>query len=203
MAVGQCFLGSEQILGRDEGFVAQQAAEGLDCFLGPIGEVGQGALAGFVAFAPALTEEDGGRGVAVGDGFDVHGSYYAHILTIVKANMLITWEHFHRGKFGLWSNKSETYRRIWPDFFWNFGLKKVLIGLTATWGRCVKLAYVSGFLDIFKVPRPFLPITRRVAHLEVIEKPTPPSELSANRKFSTFAAAQQFTLDPDFFTSRL
>src|SRR5580700_4872935 len=122
MAVGQSFLGSEQILGRDEGFVAQQAAEGLDFFLGPIGEVGQGALAGFVAFAPALAEEDGGRGVAVGDGFDVHGIYYAHLLIIVKDYMLITWEHFHRVKLGLRSNKSETYRRIWPDFFWNFGL---------------------------------------------------------------------------------
>ena len=122
MAVGQSFLGSEQILGRDEGFVAQQAAEGLDFFLGPIGEVGQGALAGFVAFAPALAEEDGGRGVAVGDGFDVHGSYYAHLLIIVKHYMLFTWEHFHRVKLGLRSNKSETYRRIWPDFFWNFGL---------------------------------------------------------------------------------
>src|SRR5260370_34135791 len=124
MAVGQCFLGREQILGRDEGFVAQQAAEGLDFLLGPIGEVGQGALAGFVGFGSALAEADGGRGVAVGDGFDVHGSYYAHILTIVKANMLITWAHFHRGKFGLWSNKSETYRIIWPDFFWNFGLEE-------------------------------------------------------------------------------
>src|ERR1700722_9926987 len=122
MAVGQSFLGSEQILGRDEGFVAQQAAEGLDFFLGPIGEVGQGALAGFVAFAPALAEEDGGRGVAVGDGFDVHGSYYAQLLIIVNENMLITWEHFHRVRFDLRSNKSETYRRIWPDFFWNFGL---------------------------------------------------------------------------------
>jgi hypothetical protein len=30
-----------------------------------------------VAFPPALAEEDGGRGVAVGDGLDVHGSYYA------------------------------------------------------------------------------------------------------------------------------
>ena len=110
-------------MGRDQGFVAQQAAEGLDFFLGPIGEVGQGALAGFVAFAPALAEEDGGRGVAVGDGFDVHGSYYAHLLTIVKDYMLFTWEHIHRVKFGLWSNKSETYRRIWPDFFWNSGLK--------------------------------------------------------------------------------
>src|SRR5450755_3960495 len=127
MAVGQSFLGSEQILGRDEGFVAQQAAESLDFFLGPIGEVGQGALAGFVAFAPALAEEDGGRGVAVGDGFDVHGSYYAHLLTIVKDYVLLTWEHFHRGKFDLRSNKSETYRRIWPDFFWNFGLSGCLI----------------------------------------------------------------------------
>ena len=71
MAGGQCFLGSGQIVGRDQGFVAQQAAEGLDFFLGPIGEVGQGALAGFVAFPPALAEEDGGRGVAVGDGFDI------------------------------------------------------------------------------------------------------------------------------------
>ena len=34
MAVGQSFLRSQQILGRDEGFVAQQAAEGLDFFLG-------------------------------------------------------------------------------------------------------------------------------------------------------------------------
>src|SRR3984957_4469319 len=86
MAVGQSFLGGEQILGRDEGFVAQQAAEGLDFFLGPIGEVGQGALAGFVAFPPALAEEDGGRGVAVGDGFDVHGSYYAYLILTVKDN---------------------------------------------------------------------------------------------------------------------
>src|ERR1700731_2785374 len=124
MAVGQSFLGGEQILGRDEGFVAQQAAEGLDFFLGPIGEVGQGALAGFVAFPPALAEEDGGRGVAVGDCFDVHGIYYARLLTIIKYFMLITWEHYHRVEFGLRSNKSETYRRIWPDFPWNFGLNR-------------------------------------------------------------------------------
>jgi hypothetical protein len=39
-----------------------------------------------------------------------------------STNMLITWEHFHRGKFARRSNKSETYLRIWADFFWNFGL---------------------------------------------------------------------------------
>jgi hypothetical protein len=36
-----------------------------------VGEVSQGALAGFRALAPAFAEEDGGRGVAVGDGFDI------------------------------------------------------------------------------------------------------------------------------------
>ena len=127
MAVGQSFLRSQQIMGRDEGFVAQQAAEGLDFFLGPIGEVGQSALAGFVAFAPAFAEEDGGRGVAVGDGLDVHGSYYAHPMLTVKTNPLITWEHFHRDKFGLRSNKSETYLRIWADFLPELRIKQLNI----------------------------------------------------------------------------
>jgi UDP-glucose 6-dehydrogenase len=36
--------------------------------------------------------------------------------------MLLTWEHFYLAKFALRSNKSETYLRIWADFFWNFGL---------------------------------------------------------------------------------
>jgi hypothetical protein len=40
-----------------------------------------------------------------------------------STNMLITWEHFHRGKLARRSNKSETYLRIWADFFWNFGLE--------------------------------------------------------------------------------
>ena len=39
--------------------------------------------------------------------------------------MLITWEHFHRVKFGLRSNKSETYLRIWADLLWNFGLVEI------------------------------------------------------------------------------
>src|SRR5580658_5837750 len=37
--------------------------------------------------------------------------------------MLPTWEHFHRVKFDLPSNKSDIYLRIWADFFWNFGLE--------------------------------------------------------------------------------
>jgi hypothetical protein len=62
-------------MGRDQGFVAQQAAEGLDFLLRPGGEVSQGALAGFVALAPAFAEEDGGRGVAVGNEGDVQLTY--------------------------------------------------------------------------------------------------------------------------------
>src|ERR1035437_8278193 len=49
-------------------------AEGINLLFGPVGEVGQGALEGLRAFAPTLAEEDGGRGAAIGDGLDVHGS---------------------------------------------------------------------------------------------------------------------------------
>src|SRR5271169_5340528 len=45
--------------------------------------------------------------------------------------MLITWEHFHRGKFARRANKSETYLRIWADFFWNFGLVLSALDLLA------------------------------------------------------------------------
>jgi hypothetical protein len=52
-----------------------------------VGEIGQGALVGFAACAPALAEEDGGWGVAIGDGFDVHGSYYTLQIRTVKRNI--------------------------------------------------------------------------------------------------------------------
>ena len=74
VAVGESLAGAEQILRGHEGFVLQQAAEGINFLLGPVGEVGQGALEGFRAFAPTFAEEDCGRGVAVGDGLDVHGN---------------------------------------------------------------------------------------------------------------------------------
>ena len=84
MAVGQGLLGGEQIVRRDQGFVAQQATEGFDFLRGPGGKVGQGALAGFVAFAPAFAEEDGGRGVAVGDNGDVHADITSSLPRNVK-----------------------------------------------------------------------------------------------------------------------
>src|SRR6516164_6544112 len=84
MAVGQGLLGGEQIVRRDQGFVAQQATEGFDFLRGPGGKVGQGALAGFVAFAPAFAEEDGGRGVAVGDNGDVHANITPRLSSYVR-----------------------------------------------------------------------------------------------------------------------
>jgi len=79
--------GGEQVLGGDEGLVVQQAAQGFDLVHGPVGEVGEGALAGLGAFAPAFAEEDGGRGVAVGDGFDVHGNNCEQVITHVNSNI--------------------------------------------------------------------------------------------------------------------
>src|SRR6516162_9862771 len=122
MAVGQGLSGGEQIVGGDQGFVAQQAAEALDFLWRPGGKVGQGALTGFVALAPAFAEEDGGRGVAVGDDGDVHANVISQQLHHVSTIIYTTWEHFHSPKLGFRSNKSETYLKIQADFFSNFGL---------------------------------------------------------------------------------
>ena len=90
VAVRESLFGGEKILRGDQGLVAEQAAEGFDFFLGPMGEVGQGALAGFVAIAPAFAEEDGGRGVTVGDDGDVHALTKSHYTFTVNGNITIT-----------------------------------------------------------------------------------------------------------------
>src|SRR5260370_5602786 len=74
MAVGHGSAGGEQVLGGNQGFVAEEATKVFDFVFGPIGEVGQGAFEDFVALTEAFAQQDGGRGVAVGDGFDVHGT---------------------------------------------------------------------------------------------------------------------------------
>ncbi len=38
--------------------------------------------------------------------------------------MLLTWEHFHRVNSASGQIKSDTYLRIWADFFWNFRLNE-------------------------------------------------------------------------------
>jgi hypothetical protein len=84
MAVRNGFLRGEQIVCGDQGLVAQQATKGFDFFWGPIGEIGQRALTGFLTLAPAFAEEDGGRGVAVGDDGDIHAHNNAYINLFVK-----------------------------------------------------------------------------------------------------------------------
>jgi hypothetical protein len=66
-------LNVESVGGGDERFAFEDTAEGVDLGGGPRGEVGEGAFDDFGALAEALAEKDGGRGVAVGDRFDVHG----------------------------------------------------------------------------------------------------------------------------------
>src|SRR5208282_438208 len=62
---------------RDNGAALEHAAQTLNMRLGPIGEVAEGALPYLAVFAVALAQQDGGRRVPVGDGFDIHGGMKA------------------------------------------------------------------------------------------------------------------------------
>ena len=42
--------------------------------LGHLERLARGALFDLSTLAPTLAQQDGGRGVAVGDGFDIHGN---------------------------------------------------------------------------------------------------------------------------------
>ena len=50
----------------------QQKAEPADDFVGPLRQVGQGALPDLAALAVGLAEQHGGRGFPVGHSFDIH-----------------------------------------------------------------------------------------------------------------------------------
>jgi hypothetical protein len=63
---------------------AQGAAESLDARRLAMGEIGQGAVFDFAVIAVGLAKENGGRGVAVGDGGDVYADLIQQSLNIVK-----------------------------------------------------------------------------------------------------------------------
>ncbi len=84
MTVGKGAGKLERIGGGDEGFSFQDAAEEFDLVVGPVGEVGEGAFADFAVFTPALTEEDGGGRLTIGDGLDVHGNRMSHLVNTRK-----------------------------------------------------------------------------------------------------------------------
>src|SRR6266567_6097890 len=122
VAVGQSLLRGEQILGRNQGLIAQQAAEGVDFLLGPIGEVGQGTFVDFVALAVALAEEDGGRGVAIGDGLDVHGITICIYIRPCQYQTINYMGTFDKTYLGNTLCKSDGCAEIRSNFYGNFGL---------------------------------------------------------------------------------
>ena len=55
----------------------------------PMGQVGDGALSDLAAVAIALPQQDGGRRVPVGHGFDIHGANMSYLMTSRNINILI------------------------------------------------------------------------------------------------------------------
>ena len=60
-------------LGGDDGAAFEHAAQAFDVGGRPVGEIAEGALTDLAVLAVALAQQDGGRRVPVGDGFDIHG----------------------------------------------------------------------------------------------------------------------------------
>jgi|SRR5208337_3357786 len=58
--------------GVEDSGALQDGAKRIDFGGGPVGEIGDSAVMDLAVFAEAFAEEDGGRGVAVGDDGDVH-----------------------------------------------------------------------------------------------------------------------------------
>jgi hypothetical protein len=63
----------------DEGLAFEDATEGVNLGSRPSGEIGEGALDDFASGAGGLAEEDGGRGIAIGDGLHIHGAMISHL----------------------------------------------------------------------------------------------------------------------------
>ena len=85
MTVGLGADDVEGVLGADQGVALEQSAQGFDFGTGPVGEVGEGTFADALAFAPAFAEQDGGRGVPVGDDFHIHGNVDSTAVVIMQA----------------------------------------------------------------------------------------------------------------------
>jgi hypothetical protein len=65
----------------------QNGAEGVELGRRPIREIGEGAVADLAVETEGLAEEDGGRGVAIGDSGDVHAYYISQHYNIYKHNI--------------------------------------------------------------------------------------------------------------------
>ena len=74
MAMGKRAEDLKGLFAGDQILTLQDAAQEVDLSGGPGGEIGEGAFVDLGADADGFTEEDGRGRVAVGDGFDIHGS---------------------------------------------------------------------------------------------------------------------------------
>src|ERR1700751_5986886 len=90
MAVGQRAFDDDCILaGRQCGATLEQGAQAFDDLRRPVTEVEQGPLLDLAVDAIALAQQDGGRGIAVGNGLDVHGYLYRESMNISTYNLAI------------------------------------------------------------------------------------------------------------------
>jgi hypothetical protein len=76
-------------MGEAGGFSFEDLAESLDLVGRPMGDVGESAVVDLAVLAEALAEEDGGRGVAVGDYGDVHVDIVQLSMRSIKTNISI------------------------------------------------------------------------------------------------------------------
>ena len=84
MPVAHRPFGYQRFVNGDEGFALQDSPESEYLIHGPVGDVGDGAFFDFAFGTPRLSEEDGGRGGAIGDDIDVHGLTLASFIFFVN-----------------------------------------------------------------------------------------------------------------------
>src|SRR3954447_25914904 len=88
MAMRQAAGNGEGILpGGDDGAALEHIPQAFDVRGRPVGEVAQRALAHLALVAVALPQQDGGRGVPVRDGFDIHGPSKVDLAVRYKSQM--------------------------------------------------------------------------------------------------------------------
>jgi hypothetical protein len=75
-----------------------------------MGEVGDGAIVDFAILAEGFAEEDGGRGVAVGDDRDVHATILAYQMRIFKSQ-ITTYMTTYLQRYACSTNKTGVIMR--------------------------------------------------------------------------------------------
>jgi hypothetical protein len=87
MAVGQRAGEMERFIRSDQQIAFEDAAEAIDLFSRPVGEVGEGTFVDAAGLAEAFAQEDGGWGVAVGDRLHVHGNMISQYFNKYKTHI--------------------------------------------------------------------------------------------------------------------